>query len=81
MESLRAKTAPASSGQVSIPSQQPETHDQKIIFTDQFPTLREAEQLQIAEALKRSNGIQTIAAQMLGMTRRALNNRLSRTRQ
>ena len=34
----------------------------------------------LAEALKRSNGIQTIAAQMLGMTRRALNNRLSRAR-
>ncbi len=84
MESLRAKTAPASSGQVSIhsdESQQPETHDQRILFTDQFPTLKEAEQLLITEALKRSNGIQTIAAQMLGMTRRALNNRLSRTRQ
>jgi DNA-binding NtrC family response regulator len=83
MESVRAKTAPATSSQfLSGPDepQQSQIHDQKIIFTDQIPTLKEAEQQLIAEALKRSNGLQTIAAQMLGMTRRALNNRLSRSR-
>jgi DNA-binding NtrC family response regulator len=83
MESIRAETAPASCSEVSIGVNEPlhpETHDQRIIFTDQIPTLKEAEQLLIAEALKRSDGIQTIAAQMLGMTRRALNNRLSRSR-
>ena len=38
------------------------------------------EELLIAEALKRANNNQGIAAQMLGLTRRALNNRLSRSR-
>lgn len=83
MESFRAKTAPAGSAAVTSyagESQSLQTRDQRIIFTDQIPTMKEAEQLLIAEALKRSNGIQTIAAQMLGMTRRALNNRLSRAR-
>jgi transcriptional regulator with GAF, ATPase, and Fis domain len=32
-----------------------------------------------SEALRRANGNQTIAAQLLGLSRRALNNRLRRT--
>jgi len=83
MESIRAKTvqgASSDSPSGADGSQQSQVHDQRIIFTDQIPTLKEAEQQLIAEALKRSNGLQTIAAQMLGMTRRALNNRLSRSR-
>ena len=55
--------------------------DRKLLFNDQLPTLKETEKLVIAEALKRCHGIQTLAAQMLGMSRRALNNRLSRIRQ
>ena len=47
---------------------------------DQLPPLKDAEQLLIAEALKRSDGNQTIAAQLLGMSRQALHNRLSRAR-
>ena len=47
---------------------------------DQLPALKDAEQLLIAEALKRSDGNQTIAAQLLGMSRQALHNRLSRAR-
>lgn len=46
---------------------------------DQLPALKDAEQLLIAEALKRSQGNQTIAAQLLGMSRQALHNRLSRS--
>jgi DNA-binding NtrC family response regulator len=55
-------------------------------FTDllptlnQLPALKDAEQLLIAEALKRSDGNQTIAARLLGMSRQALHNRLSRAR-
>ena len=45
-----------------------------------LPDLKEAEQLMIAEALKRANGNQTIAAQLLGMSRHALHKRLSRAR-
>ncbi len=45
-----------------------------------LPDMKEAEQLMIAEALKRANGNQTIAAQLLGMSRYALHKRLSRAR-
>jgi len=53
--------------------------EEKIIFTDNFPTLKEAENVIITEALKRADGNQSIAADLLGMSRRALNNRLSRS--
>ncbi len=52
-----------------------------IIFTSQFPTFRNAELLMIKEALKRSDNNQTIAAQLLGITRRALNNRIQRLKE
>ena len=52
--------------------------DESIIFTAQFPTFKDAELLMIKEALKRSDNNQTIAAQLLGITRRALNNRIQR---
>lgn len=42
--------------------------------------LKEAEQQIISEALKRANGNQTIAAQLLGLSRHALNKRLYRAR-
>jgi len=44
-----------------------------------FPTLKEAEQFIIREAMKRSGNNQTIAAELLGMTRSALNKRLNRS--
>ena len=56
-----------------------EIADGRIIFSDRLPTLKEAEQILIDEALKRTDGNQTIAAQLLGLSRRALNNRLRRT--
>lgn len=43
-----------------------------------LPTLDEAENVLIAEALRRVGGNQTVAAGMLGLTRQALNKRLSR---
>jgi len=48
------------------------------LFPDILPTLKEFEQMIIDEALKRAENNQRIAAEMLGMTRRALNNRLQR---
>jgi len=54
--------------------------DKRFSLPDQLPTLKEAEQMLIEEALKRAGGNQTIAAQLLGLSRRALNNRLSRAR-
>ncbi len=45
-----------------------------------LPSLKNVELLVIEEALKRAGGNQTIAAQLLGISRQALNNRLSRAR-
>lgn len=50
-------------------------------FSDRLPTLREAEQILINEALRRADGNQGMAAKFLGMTRQALNKRLLRSRQ
>ena len=45
-------------------------------FSEKLPTLKQAEELLIAEAMKRSNGNQAIAAMHLGISRQALNRRL-----
>jgi transcriptional regulator with PAS, ATPase and Fis domain len=52
-----------------------------IIFSEQLPSLKQAEQLLIDEALRRSNGNQSIAALGLGISRQALNKRLKKTGQ
>ena len=52
-----------------------------ITFAEQLPTLKQAEQLVIDEAMKRSKGNQSIAALSLGISRQALNKRLQKTRQ
>jgi DNA-binding NtrC family response regulator len=48
------------------------------LFPDRLPTLYEAAEALMREALSRANGNQGIAAGMLGITRQALNKRLSR---
>jgi len=45
---------------------------------EQLPTLKEAPQILMAEALKRANGNQAVAAQLLGITRSGLNKALKR---
>ncbi len=60
---------------------QPENFSDSIIFTAQFPTFKTAELLMIKEALRRAENNQTIAAQLLGITRRALNNRIQRLKE
>ncbi len=52
--------------------------DALISFSDQLPTLKQIEQMLIDEALKRSNGNQSIAALSLGISRQALNKRLKK---
>ena len=47
-----------------------------ISFSEQLPTIKQAEQCLVAEALRRSNRNQAIAASLLGITRQALNKRL-----
>jgi len=46
--------------------------------TARFPNLKQAERLHIEEAMQRSNGNQGVAAALLGISRPALNRRLSR---
>ena len=50
-----------------------------ITLSEQLPTLKQAEQLLIAEAMRRSKGNQSIAALKLGISRQALNKRLKLT--
>ena len=50
----------------------------KVGHGDRFATLKEAEQLHIREALRRAGGNQGTAAALLGISRPALNRRLSR---
>jgi DNA-binding NtrC family response regulator len=52
--------------------------DQKVFFSDPLPCIKDVEKSLVAEALRRANNNQTIAAQMLGLTRSALNKRLNR---
>ena len=52
-----------------------------VTFSEQLPTLKEAEQLLIDEAMYRSNGNQSIAALSLGISRQALNKRLKKASQ
>jgi DNA-binding NtrC family response regulator len=48
------------------------------LFPDRLPTLREAQAALIAEALRRADGNQGLAAGLLGVSRQALNKRLMR---
>lgn len=48
---------------------------------EQLPTLKEAEDALIREALQRADGNQGVAASLLGITRQALNKRLIRARE
>jgi len=81
MESFKEKMAPEQPAFLPIQTEEAEPfhpEDKRILFPVQLPTLKEAEQMLIEEALSRADGNQTIAAQLLGLSRRALNNRLSR---
>lgn len=60
------------------PSASPALENLSSLFPDSLPTLKEAEQALISEAMQRADGNQGIAAGMLGLTRQALNKRLSR---
>jgi DNA-binding NtrC family response regulator len=59
----------------------PEEKEMLIPFTKKLPTLKQAEQLLIDEAMRRANGNQSIAALSLGISRQALNKRLKKTSQ
>ena len=50
-------------------------------FPERLPTLKEAEEALITEALSRADGNQGVAAGLLGLSRQALNKRLRRHKQ
>jgi DNA-binding NtrC family response regulator len=51
-----------------------------VAFPDPLPTLKQASQLLVDEALQRAEGNQSIAAMMLGISRQALNKRIKKQR-
>ena len=55
-----------------------EQKQELLIFKDRLPTLKQANELLIAEALKRAKGVKSTAAILLGITPQALGKRLSR---
>jgi len=80
-ESFREKLHPDHLEQSTVSeqiTQSGQTERNELSFPDNLPTLKQMEQMLIGEALKRSEDNQRIAAEILGMTRRALNNRLQR---
>ncbi len=83
LESIRAKLAEHTQerlpGNGSSLQPQEDHRSDLLSFPGRFPTLKEAEAALIEEALRRAEGNQTIAAELLGISRRALNNRLRRT--
>lgn len=56
--------------------QHAEEYERKIQFFEVLPTLKEVGQLLVSEAMKRSQGNQSAAARMLGVTPQALSKRL-----
>ena len=82
LESFKENILPRQKGQQDLSGQEPECYPvaASVIFPERLPTMKEIEQMLIEETLKRAGGNQTIAAQMLGLSRRALNNRLRRSR-
>ena len=82
LESFKEKIHFMPKGERVPSGQKPECSSEtaEMIFPERLPTIKELEQSLIMETLKRAGGNQTIAAQMLGLSRRALNNRLRRSR-
>jgi DNA-binding NtrC family response regulator len=77
MDSFRSKVQKTSCDVVDANAANTD-ENKKIQFSGILPTLKEAQDILIDEALKAADGNQTIAAGILGMSRRALNSRLSR---
>jgi DNA-binding NtrC family response regulator len=69
-------------GAPQLPESQPQADGSDgalaALFPDPLPTLRETEEALVAEALRRADGNQGVAAGLLGISRQALNKRLTR---
>lgn len=71
-EKMNSGNSPASPAAVSV---SPQT---SVTFHGPLPTLKEMEKFLMDKALETADGNQTIAARLLGISRKALNNRLVR---
>ncbi|KAB0672453.1 sigma-54-dependent Fis family transcriptional regulator [Oryzomonas sagensis] len=71
----------AISGDLALPRDEASNGERchTCLLKDRFPTLKGAEEYLIAEALRLAGGNQRLAASYLGITRQALNKRLSRS--
>ena len=49
---------------------------QDLKFSEKLPTIKQATLMLVTEAMKRANGNQTLAANMLGISRQALSKRI-----
>lgn len=78
LESIRSKLSDQVPQKSTFEKTGNENDDSPILITGRFPSIKESETALINEALKRAEGNQTIAADLLGISRRALNNRLQR---
>jgi DNA-binding NtrC family response regulator len=78
LESIRSKISDYTQDRENKNSVMLSQDDQPLNIPGRFPTLKETEESLIDEALRRAGGNQTIAADLLGISRRALNNRLRR---
>lgn len=77
LESFQKHIRPSSvSAEISRSPEVQRKFDLVYASLDRLPSLQEAEDLLIQEALKRSNGNQTLAAMLLGITRQTLHRRL-----
>ena len=66
--------------ELPVPTEPTTAQDADVVFHG-FPTLKEAEEFLTGRALALAGGNQGVAASLLGLTRTALNNRLSRKRE
>lgn len=80
LESIRKKLSDQLEDEKRITVKE-EIEDSPIAITGRFPSLKETEEAIIKEALKRAENNQTIAADLLGISRRALNNRIQRRKE
>jgi DNA-binding NtrC family response regulator len=77
-ESFQKAIYPNGGPCLSAPSEEATSEVPSLRFPEKLPTLRDATQMLVAEALRRANGNQTIAARLLGISQQALSKRLSR---
>ena len=54
-------------------------HPLPVTFGEKLPTIKQAAQMLVTEAMKRANGNQTLAANLLGISRQALSKRIKRS--